>query len=298
VLRQRLILGPILIALLIVGLWLDEVLDAAQTPKSLDWLPLGDTLPPGIVIFAGTIVLALLAAAELARILSINGITTSRRVTCGAALAGLLVSTLTPSGAQGVTGSAVISSASACVLVASLVFYSRRKTVEGVVASAGGTLLSFVYLGVLFGFFLFIRREHSAWIVLWVLLVTKSCDIGAFFTGKTIGRHKLIPWVSPGKTWEGLIGGVITSAIVAAAGMWALMTWAEPGLSSLWMAAAAGATFGLIGQAGDLMASLFKRDAGMKDASSVLPGFGGVIDLVDSPLLVAPAAYWWLAIQG
>jgi phosphatidate cytidylyltransferase len=185
------------------------------------------------------------------------------------------------------------------VLVASLVYYSRRKSVEGIVASAGGTLLSFVYLGVLFGFFVFIRREHSAWVVLWVLLVTKSCDIGAFFTGRSIGRHKLIPWVSPGKTWEGLIGGVITSAAVAAVGMVALQAWVdESSLPGPWLAAVAGATFGLIGQAGDLVASLFKRDAGIKDASSILPGFGGVMDVVDSPLLVAPAAYWWLAAQG
>jgi CDP-diglyceride synthetase len=53
------------------------------------------------------------------------------------------------------------------------------------------------------------------WTVLWVLLVTKSCDIGAYFTGRAIGRHKLIPWLSPGKTWEGLVGGVALSALVA-----------------------------------------------------------------------------------
>jgi phosphatidate cytidylyltransferase len=300
VLRHRLILGPIFVLFLIAGLWLDEVLDQTPSPEWLaSWLPLGETLPPGIVIFAATIVLALLAASELARILSVNGITTSAWATCVAALAGLLASTLTPSGAQGVTGSAVISSVAAGVLVASLVYYSRRKSVEGIVASAGGTLLSFVYLGVLFGFFVFIRREHSAWVVLWVLLVTKSCDIGAFFTGRSIGRHKLIPWVSPGKTWEGLIGGVITSAAVAAVGMVALQAWVdESSLPGPWLAAVAGATFGLIGQAGDLVASLFKRDAGIKDASSILPGFGGVMDVVDSPLLVAPAAYWWLAAQG
>jgi phosphatidate cytidylyltransferase len=188
---------------------------------------------------------------------------------------------------------AVVSSVAVVVLLASLGFNSRNKTVEGVVAAAGGTLLSFVYLGLMFGFILAIRREHSVWVLFWVILVAKACDIGAYFTGRAIGRHKLIHWLSPGKTWEGLAGGVALAAAVGVGGLWALRACGVEGPAP-WTGALAGVLFGLTGQLGDLIESLFKRDAGVKDSSAVLPGFGGVLDVLDSPLLVAPVAYWWL----
>ena len=127
-----------------------------------------------------------------------------------------------------------------------------------------------------------------------VILVTKSCDIGAYFTGMSIGRHKLIAWLSPGKTWEGLVGGMVVAAL---AGAFLL----RPLLSieiSLPYALLTGALLGLAGQAGDLIASMLKRDAQVKDSGSALPGFGGVIDVIDSPLLAGPVAYWLLAIAG
>jgi len=188
---------------------------------------------------------------------------------------------------------AVVSTAASVVLVSALLFYARNRTFEGSVALAGGTLLSFVYLGLMFGFFLAIRREHSAWSLLWIFAVTKACDIGAYFTGKSIGRHKLIPWLSPGKTWEGLAGGVVL-AVLAAAGGAALLRRFDGAGPTASAACVAGVMFALFGQAGDLMESLFKRDAGKKDASAVLPGFGGILDVMDSPLLVAPVAYWWV----
>ena len=132
------------------------------------------------------------------------------------------------------------------------------------------------------------------WLVLWMVLVTKSGDTGAFATGRLIGRHKLIFWLSPGKTWEGLVGGVIAAAAVGAAGLGAIRGIVDEPVPPLWTGAIAGVLFGLTAVLGDLIASLFKRDAGIKDASSVLPGFGGVLDVLDSPLLVAPVAFWWI----
>ena len=303
-LRHRLTFGPIMIVAAFAVFWLDELVDGIRTPRWLldGVLPFHDTLPRGSVLFVVLVGVCVLAALELARILRQNGIDASSRVMCGAALIGLAVSSLVPASAQGVTSTAIVSSSAACVLLVSLAFYSRDKTVEGVVAATGGTLLSFVYLGLLLGFMMVIRREHSAWVLLWILLVTKSCDIGAYFTGRAIGRHKLIAWLSPGKTWEGLGGGIVTSALVGALGVWVLnsrvLGMPDELSTGLVGGAVAGVIFGIVGQGGDLIASLLKRDAGIKDAGSALPGFGGVMDVVDSPILVAPVAYWWLATIG
>jgi len=172
-------------------------------------------------------------------------------------------------------------------LVAAVVMYSRRQRVEGAMANAGGTLLAIVYLGVLPGFFLPICMTHSAWMLLIIVCIVKSADIGAYTTGHLIGRHKLIPWLSPGKTVEGFFGGLAFSGAVGAGAalLFAHFSWPE-GLI-------AGVLLGAVGQLGDLLESLLKRDAGVKDSGAV-PGFGGVLDILDSPLLAAPVAYWLL----
>ncbi len=180
------------------------------------------------------------------------------------------------------------------VFVLSLLVFSRHHNVEGVVAAAGAVVFAMVYLGLMFGFLLALRRSHSAWIIVGVIAVTKACDTGAYFTGRAIGRHKLIPWLSPGKTWEGLAGGVAASVLVGAL-LAAASSWLEePDRVPIWLGAACGVVFALVGQLGDLAASLFKRGADLKDSGAALPGMGGVLDVLDSPLFVAPVAYWML----
>ncbi|MCL2648066.1 MAG: phosphatidate cytidylyltransferase [Phycisphaerales bacterium] len=169
-------------------------------------------------------------------------------------------------------------------LLAAVIMHSRRQKVDGAMANAGATLLAITYLGVLPGFFLPICLTHSAWMLLVIVAVVKSADIGAYAIGRLIGKHKLIPWLSPGKTIEGFIGGLTFSALVALALLRAF---------SPLQAIIAGIILGAIGQVGDLLESLLKRDAGVKDSGRV-PGFGGILDLLDSPLLAAPAAYWLL----
>ena len=122
-------------------------------------------------------------------------------------------------------------------------------------------------------------------VVLTILLTVKATDIGAFFGGKAMGKHKLIPWLSPGKTWEGLFWGVITAGLVGAicAGAMDYFSW-QKGIFF-------GMVIGAIGQAGDLLESMMKRDAAVKDSGSIIPGFGGILDVIDSPLLAAPFAY-------
>jgi phosphatidate cytidylyltransferase len=129
--------------------------------------------------------------------------------------------------------------------------------------------------------------------LLLAIFVPKCCDIGAYFTGRFLGRHPLAPVLSPKKTWEGAAGGLALAAAVAVAldrlgparvlGPW----WAEVGF---------GLTVGLAGMFGDLAESLVKRDVRQKDASQAVPGFGGVLDVVDAILLAAPVAYVWLVV--
>lgn len=296
-LRYRLLLGPVLILLLLGVLWFDAWLDEMALPGMLSELLERKTWPPGTAVFLLVAALAVMAARELAAMLKSKKIAASSSVNTVAALVGLGVLGLVPYSVSGVEATAVLAGGAIAVLVGSIAYFSRHHNLEGVITSAGGAALAFVYLGMALGFIVLLRREYPAAVLLWVLMVTKCCDIGAYFTGTAIGRHKLIPWLSPGKTWEGLIGGVLFSALVGALGAWMLTEWGSFELK-IAVGAVLGAILGLVGQVGDLMASALKRDAGQKDSGGSLPGFGGVIDVLDSPLLVAPVAFWMLALVG
>ncbi|GAB4551655.1 MAG: CDP-archaeol synthase [Phycisphaerales bacterium] len=284
-LRYRLIFGPLLIAALIGALWLDEVL--------ADRLGI-----PALVMLPMMFVVGVLGARELIVMLHRRNILVGPKLTSACVVLGMTASSFMPSELSGVSGVALVCSACVVTLLMAFVYYAVHQSAEGVAGAVSGTLLAFVYLGLMGGFLVVLRKEHSVWLVLGILLVTKSYDIGAYFTGRFFGRHKLILWLSPGKTWEGLAGGLLTSTAVAVLAVWAcdalgINGRVAPGLEiNLWQAGIIGLLFGLFGQGGDLVASLLKRDAGMKDASRTLPGFGGVLDVIDSPLVVAPVAYW------
>jgi len=122
------------------------------------------------------------------------------------------------------------------------------------------------------------------------IFVPKVCDIGAFFMGKLLGRHQMTPILSPKKTWEGFAGGMAAAVLLAV-----LLNRYLPALRGGDLAALGfGLTVGLAGVLGDLAESLVKRDCRQKDASQLVPGFGGVLDVVDSILFAAPVAYCWL----
>lgn len=298
--RQRLLIGPILIAAL-VGL---IVADGWITGSVLSLSGRSIVVPPGVVVLLICCLTAVLGAAELSLILRSKSIFAPAWLLMLAAVLGLsavsvpvMLAKQTGPLATGVTpvDPAYVPSAAAILLICGVLALSRGHTTKGVAAGLGGVFLSFIYLGVIFAFAVLLRIEHHPALLLWTLLITKSCDIGAYFTGKAIGRHKLIPWLSPGKTWEGLIGGMVLAAGVGAGG--AIFLKSVLGVAAPSAPAAAGASllFAAIGQAGDLTASLLKRDAGIKDSGKLLPGFGGILDIVDSPLLVMPFAHWWLA---
>ena len=294
-LKYRLITGPLLVALLLGIVILDDWLDTVSLSGAWQDLFMGrTTLPKGLALFCFSIFLAApLASRELSAIFHLQGIATRRTLTAVAAILGVVVSYSIPEDTDAVTAIAIVSTAMILVFVGALLTFSQNRNVQGVVAAAGAVMFAMVYLGFMLGFFLLMRRHHSAWWIVGIVLITKTCDSGAYFTGKTIGRHKLIPWLSPGKTWEGLVGGIVSSVLVGI-----LMAYLSQNLMAardhvpLWFGALCGFMFALVGQFGDLMKSLLKRGAGIKDSSSLLPGLGGVLDVLDSPLMVAPLAYW------
>jgi phosphatidate cytidylyltransferase len=126
------------------------------------------------------------------------------------------------------------------------------------------------------------------------IFVPKCGDIGAFFTGRFFGRNRMSPLLSPKKTWEGALGG-LTAAVLATAVIDALGPASV--LGGLWWARVGfGVTVGCAGLLGDLAESLIKRDCRQKDASQSVPGFGGVLDVVDAVIFAAPVAFVWCAV--
>lgn len=121
------------------------------------------------------------------------------------------------------------------------------------------------------------------------ILVPKVCDIGAYFTGRALGKRPMAPVLSPKKTWEGFAGGMFAAAFVSV-----VVNRRYAVLPDDWIAIGFGLTVGLAGIFGDLAESLVKRDCKKKDAGAAVPGFGGVLDVIDSILFAAPVAYWWL----
>jgi phosphatidate cytidylyltransferase len=118
-------------------------------------------------------------------------------------------------------------------------------------------------------------------------------DSGAYYVGKSLGRHRMSPRVSPKKTWEGLAGGVLASIATVCVGR-ALTLETLPWVDAL----AIGGIIGVTGPIGDLVESLFKRDTGVKDSSSLFPGHGGMLDRTDSILYAAPWVVAYLTFRG
>jgi phosphatidate cytidylyltransferase len=124
-------------------------------------------------------------------------------------------------------------------------------------------------------------QQHAPFWLLFLLLLVVAADVGAYFAGRLFGRHKLAPKVSPGKTWEGVFGGLAAAAVMAAAGT----AWFKVDVASFIGVCAIVVLASIVG---DLTESLFKRHAGLKDSGTLLPGHGGVLDRVDSVTAAAP----------
>jgi phosphatidate cytidylyltransferase len=186
------------------------------------------------------------------------------------------------------------------LLVVLLVLLELFRNKGSALLNLGATLFGFVYVAGLWSFLLLIRELPSAinvsyesagtWLVM-LLVTIWVCDTAAYFTGVAFGSRKLFERVSPKKTWEGAVGGLIFAILMAVSSHY----WFVRDLRLI-DSLVIGFMIGTIGQLSDLVESLLKRDAGVKDSSGLIPGHGGVLDRFDSEMLVAPLVYLYLLV--
>jgi phosphatidate cytidylyltransferase len=178
----------------------------------------------------------------------------------------------------------------ALVFVTSMLWYMLRVVDARPVVNVGLTVMTFVWIGV-FGSYasLLLRVHNGKQLLILPILVTVAADIAAYFAGSSIGSRPLAPEVSPGKTWEGVIGGGVGAILVS------FVLSRLPFLSKVWTGKHAlllGLIVAIVAPLGDLCESMVKRDLGLKDSGSFLPGHGGLMDRFDALLFVLPAAYY------
>jgi phosphatidate cytidylyltransferase len=299
-LRNRLTFGPIMLGGLVLLLWLDANFQGMTRAWTQETRPgvrpgvggLGILIILGVVLPLAVRELATLFAAEKVRPYPVIAAAGSGALVVHAFLTQFPFF-------KPVAASTLAFIVAFIPLLAALRRAMDRKTDEAIVRMAG-TVLATLYLGGLGWFLMAIRVKQAATpdgfkgttaVILMILLMVKFTDIGAYFGGRAFGRHKLIFWLSPGKTWEGLAFGLATAAGVGALFSLGQGSHGIPENWVLWRGLLFGVVIGGIGQAGDLLESMMKRDADVKDSGKLVPGFGGVLDIIDSPLLAAPFAY-------
>jgi len=286
VLRWRLILGPLLVAVLVGACWADVAM-------------------PGVWLGIVSLSVAGLASGEAVELSRAAGLAPMARLVHAGNFAIVACAWLPlvcgwPAGGAEPAGLlfAPAAALTACLLLALLVEIVRYRQAGGETRRLAATVWPLCYVGLLFSFLVLLRslHPHVAGVVMLLAMVTvvKLGDTGAYTVGRLVGRHKLAPHLSPGKTIEGAIGGLTFSAF----GAWLVLAWIWPrvvgGPAARWdQWLPFGLLVGVAGMVGDLAESLLKRDAAMKDSSRWLPGFGGVLDIVDSLLFAAPVAYFF-----
>lgn len=170
------------------------------------------------------------------------------------------------------------------------------------IKNLGATFLGAVYVGWLFSYLVALRSltgsdvhvvvinrdlQLGAWLVLYVVFTAWAADTGGYFVGRKFGRHKFAPVLSPGKSWEGMIAAVVASSLMSAL-MGGLIEW------PWWQTIPVGIGIALVSVVGDLAESAMKRDIGIKDFGTVLPGHGGILDRFDGLLFAAPLFYYYV----
>jgi phosphatidate cytidylyltransferase len=282
-LRWRLLLGTVIVVGLVGAGWLDHLTEVRwpAVPKGVWLLPIG-------LLFAlgGTRELLQMAAAAGVR-------PVGWAVYCGNVIL-VLAGWLAPESpwVQVALAAGVVLTLAAEML--------RYRGPGGVTASLATSVFALVYVGLMLSFAVQLRMICGVVGLASLLIVVKMGDTGAYTVGRLIGRHRMAPVLSPGKTVEGAIGGLVFGCL----GSWVTFAWLLPLMGGdrpePWRWILFGLVVSVAGMLGDLGESLLKRDAGCKDSGRWLPGLGGVLDLLDSVLLGAPVAWacWAVGLVG
>ena len=181
-------------------------------------------------------------------------------------------------------------------LVLSFVFFGLSDARPSATASFGTTLLGVVWVGGGLSFLLLVRDipDYGFWAVMAVLFAVFAADTAAFFVGRAVGRHKMAPAISPGKTWEGFVAGVVAGTIMA----FLLLYRDRDAFLTIPESLALGAFVAFASVAGDLFESAVKRDLGVKDSGRLLGGHGGMLDRLDALLFAGPTAFYVILAFG
>jgi phosphatidate cytidylyltransferase len=288
----RLFLGPILIALLIALFWFD-----GRCGQSA----------PVLAILA--LALAFRSTWELVQLLRVRfqpQFSVSACCVLSVVAANWFWQLLPQYPSAGTTFAAKLGPMAVMLALAAMALFvsglTRYQTEGSAVETLGAELLILVYIGLFVSLTVQLRWIDSVALgylpLSSLVVITKCGDTAAYFTGRLFGKTKLCPLISPGKTQAGAVGALIG----AATGSWAWFQYAGPALFGVqpgawyWLVAY-GVVLGLVGLVGDLAESLIKRDVGQKDSAPLLPGFGGLLDLLDSIIFTGPIAYLlWLAL--
>jgi phosphatidate cytidylyltransferase len=177
-------------------------------------------------------------------------------------------------------------------VVLPLIGLLSRRQKEGAFTTWAWTIAGILYVGWLLSHLVALRGLDSGrnW-VFFALFITWASDTTAFFIGRRFGRHKLAPNISPGKTWEGTIGGIVGAIIMSI-----LFFTSTPFHLPLvyWQAIVLSILVSIFGQVGDLVESLLKRNMGVKDSGRLLPGHGGILDRLDSIIFAGIVVYYYV----
>ncbi len=180
--------------------------------------------------------------------------------------------------------SAILTLAAAGAMMAGVFLKREKDTIVDIAV----TVLGMIYVGWFFSYLLFIRSltEHGGYLFFLIFTVW-AMDIAAYLAGRLFGKTRLVPSISPKKTWEGALAGFLVAILAS------FILNEMAGLQT-WQGLIIGALIGIFGQYSDLVESLIKREAGVKDSSDLLPGHGGVLDRIDSFVLTAPLMYYFV----
>ncbi len=292
-LRWRL-LGAVTIIIPVLGLlWLDDQYNFGR---------------PGIWFALLAVLLGVVCTAELSEIIVHGGHTLRKPATLLVAIVGMLIMVVPrfwhpvadgPIGTLPVGWSPI---ALACVVALILfreLFYFQSG--QGATERIAMGLLASFYVLIPFIFMMELRMDSPDRLgmmsVVSVIFIAKFADAGAYFTGRKFGKRPLAPVLSPKKTIEGAVGGILVAMIAGAVFLWLILPNTCPPFrpANGWAPFGLAVSVAIAGMVGDLSVSLFKRDANMKDSARLLPGLGGGLDILDSILWAAPVGYLWWA---